>query len=178
MSIDLDRYGSEFTGDVAYRIDFSRHRKILPLQNGIPEVNNAWVAPNATLAGQVTLSKYSTVWYGAVLRGDVNPIRVGYFSSIGDKTVIRTDHSLPQGLAASVNIGKNVTIGANCVIHSSIIDDDCVIGDNVIIQQGARLERGCQVLSNTVVVSGSLIPSGTVFGGSPAKFVRNLSEKE
>ena len=151
---------------------------MLPLYDAIPEVHNAWVAPNATLVGNVILSKYATVWYGATLRGDMHPVRVGHFSSIGDKTTIRTDHSLPHGLACSVSIGKNVTVGAHCTIHSSIIDDDCVIGDNSIIQQGARLERGCEILPNSVVVAGSLIPAGTVWGGNPAKFVRRLSEDD
>jgi carbonic anhydrase/acetyltransferase-like protein (isoleucine patch superfamily) len=174
----MDRYGSSLSHDVAYRLDFSRHRQVLPLYDSIPQTYNAWVAPNATLVGNVILSRFATVWYGAVVRGDMHPVRIGHFTSVGDRTTIHTDHSLPHGLACSVNIGKNVTIGANCNIHSCIIDDDCVVGDNCIIQQGARLERGCEILPNTVVVAGSLIPAGTVWGGNPAKFVRNLSEQE
>lgn len=79
------------------------------------------------------VSKYATVWYGVTIRGDMNPVRIGHFSSVGDGCTIHTAHSLSHGLAASVNIGKNVTIGANCNIHSCIIDDDCVIGANTVI---------------------------------------------
>ena len=139
----MDRFGSRMCNDVAYTADLSRHRKILPLYDQVPEARDAWVAPNATLVGDVFVSKYATIWYGAVIRGELNPVRIGHFSSVGDGTTIHTNHSLDHGIAASVNVGKNVTIGPKCNIHSCIIDDDCVIGHNVIIEQGARLERGC-----------------------------------
>lgn len=164
--------------DIAYRADLSRHRQVLPLYDQVPQIKDAWVAPNACLVGDVFLSKYATVWYGATLRAELNPIRVGHFSSIGDRTTIHTHHSLQGGMVASVNIGKNVTIGSNCNIYSCIIDDDCVIGHNSIIEQGARLERGCQILPNSIVRAGSLIPAGQVWGGSPVTFVRSLSEQE
>ena len=96
-------------------------------------MKDAWVAPNATLVGNVFLSKYATVWYGVTIRGELNPVRIGHFSSIGDGSTINTNHSLHHGLACSVNIGKNVTIHANCNIHSCIIDDDVVVGHNCII---------------------------------------------
>jgi carbonic anhydrase/acetyltransferase-like protein (isoleucine patch superfamily) len=77
------------------------------------------------------------------IKAEINPVRIGYFTSIGDGTSINSAHALPHGLASSVNIGKNVTIENGCSIHSCIIDDDCVIGANSIIMPGARLERGC-----------------------------------
>ena len=106
----------------------------MPIYDMVPSTKDAWVAPNATLVGNVFLSKYSTIWYGATLRGDMNPVRVGHFSSIGDGCTVNTFHSLPHGMPASVNIGKNVTIENGCNIHSCIIDDDCVIGENSVIQ--------------------------------------------
>ena len=99
----------------------------------VPITKDAWVAPNATLIGNVFLSKYCSIWYGVVIRGEMHPVRIGYFTSIGDRTTIYTNHSMPKGMCASVNIGKNVSVGANCNIHSCIIDDDCVIGENTII---------------------------------------------
>ena len=174
----MDRMGSRMHNDVAHMADMSRHRQQLPLYNAIPQTKDAWVAPNATLAGNVLLSKYVTIWYGAVIRGELHPVRVGHFSSIGDGCTIHTNHSLPHGMACSVNIGKNVTVEADCNSHSCIIDDDCVIGANSIIQQGARLERGCEILPNSVVKAGSLIPAGQVWGGSPVTFVRELNEQE
>jgi carbonic anhydrase/acetyltransferase-like protein (isoleucine patch superfamily) len=85
------------------------------------------------LVGEVIVSKYATVWYNVVIRAELNPVRIGHFSSIGDATTIYTANALPHGLSASVNIGKNVTIEPNCSIHSSIIDDDVFIGHNTVI---------------------------------------------
>ena len=177
--LSMDRFGSRLSHDIAYLAPLSRHRQVLPLYDQVPKTQDAWIAPNATLVGDVFVSKYATVWYGAVLRGERHPIRIGHFSSIGDGCTVHTNHSLNHGMAASVNIGKNVTIEANCNIHSCIIDDDCVIGHGSIIEQGARLERGCQILAGSVVKAGSLIPAGQVWGGSPAvTFVRNLTDEE
>lgn len=175
----MDRFGSRMHNDAAYRLEFSRHRQILPLAEQVPQAQAAWVAPNSTLVGSVFVSKYATIWYGVTIRGELNPVRIGHFTSVGDGCTIKTDHSLAATLAASVNIGKNVTIEADCNIHSCIIDDDCYIGAGSVIQQGARLERGCHILPNSVVKAGSLIPAGQVWGGSPhAVFVRELSEQE
>ena len=125
--------------------------------------------------GEVIVSKWATVWYNATIRAELNPVRIGHFSSIGDATVITTANALPHGVAASVNIGKNVTIEANCSIHSCIIDDDVVVGHGSVIMPGARLERGCQVLPNSVVQPGRLVPAGQVWAGNPLRFVRALT---
>ena len=111
--LNMDRIGSRMNNDVAHIVsmNMSRHRKIMPIYDMIPDVKDAWIAPNATLVGSVYVSKYASVWYGAVLRGELHPIRIGHFSSIGDRTTIYTNHSLPGGMCASVNIGKNVSVG-------------------------------------------------------------------
>ena len=176
--LSLDRFGSGLLNDVAYQAETSRHRQKMPLYDAIPKVEDAWIAPNATLVGDVVVSKWATVWYNVTIRAELNAVRIGHFSSIGDNSAIYTAHSLPHGLAASVNIGKNVIIEAGCSIHSSIIDDDCFVGANSVIGEGARLERGCHVLPNSVVPPGRLIPAGQVWGGSPIKFVRELSKDE
>jgi carbonic anhydrase/acetyltransferase-like protein (isoleucine patch superfamily) len=119
--------------DVGYTLDLSRHRKILPLYDQVPQISNSWVAPNSTLVGNVFVSKYATIWYGVTIRAELNAVRIGHFSSIGDRCSIYTHHSLPHGICSSVNIGKNVTIEDNCTIHSCIIDDDVVIGSGSII---------------------------------------------
>lgn len=175
----MDRYGSNLSDDVAYLQDTSRHRQRMPLYDAIPVVQtDAWVAPNAALVGDVIVSRWSTIWYGVTIRAELNAVRIGHFSSIGDGTTIYSAHALPHGLSASVNIGKNVRIESGCVVHSCIIDDDCVIGSGAVIGEGARLERGCQIEPNTVVQPGTLIPAGQVWGGNTAKYVRDLNEKE
>jgi carbonic anhydrase/acetyltransferase-like protein (isoleucine patch superfamily) len=166
------------SNDIAYLQETSRHRQTMPLYEAVPQTENAWVAPNASLIGDVFLSKWSTVWYNCTIRGEMNAVRIGHFSSIGDATTIDTNHALPHGISSSVNIGKNVQIEARCNIHSCIIDDDCVIGAGSTIMQGARLERGCVILPNSVVGPGALIPAGQVWGGNKVKFVRNLSSEE
>ena len=105
----------------------------MPLYDAIPNVQDAWVAPNASLIGEVMVGKWATIWYNVTIRAEMNAVRVGNFSSIGDGTNIYTLHALPHGLAASVNIGKNVTIEPGCSIHSCIIDDDAVIGADSVI---------------------------------------------
>ena len=174
----LDRSGSRFSGDIAYYQDTSRHRQIMPLYDSIPETKDAWVAPNACLVGDVMIAKWATIWYNVTIRGEMNAVRVGHFSSIGDGTSIYTNHSMPHGISSSVNIGKNVVVEPHCSIHSSIIDDDCVIGANSVIMQGARLERGSVIEANSVVGPGRLIPAGQVWGGNPCVFVRNLTAEE
>jgi len=106
------------------------------------------------------VSKWATIWYNVTIRAELNSVRIGHFTSIGDGTVINSSHSLPAGVASSVNIGKNVTVEQNCTIHSSIIDDDVVIGQGSVIMVGARLERGCHILPFSIVQPGKLIPAG------------------
>jgi len=126
----------------------------------------------------VIVSKWATIWYNVTIRAELNAVRIGHFTSIGDGTSIYSTHALPHGLSSSVNIGKNVTIGAACSIHSCIIDDDCIIGAGSVIGAGARIERGAVVLPNSVVPVGRMIPAGQVWGGNPCAFVRELSQKE
>jgi len=158
--------------------DSTRHRQQLPLYDCVPQVKDAWIAPNASLIGNVAVSKWATVWYNVIIRAELNAVRIGHFSSIGDGSSIYTAHSLPHGISASVNIGKNVVVESGCSLHSCIIDDDCVIGSNSVIGEGARLERGCVILPNSIVPPGRLIPAGQVWGGNVVTFVRNLTEEE
>ena len=164
--LGLDRCGSGFMTDIAFMQDTSRHRQKLPLYDSIPIVQDAWVAPNASLIGDVFISKWATIWYNVTIRGEMNAVRVGNFSTIGDGTSIYTCHALPHGISASVNIGKNVIIEPGCSIHSSIIDDDVVIGENCVVGAGSRIERGAQLLPHSIVPPGRLIPAGQLWGGN------------
>ena len=160
VCVELDRMGSQYTSDIAYLQETSRHRQRMPLYDGVPQTSDAWVAPNATLVGDVIISKWATVWYNVTIRAELNPVRIGHFTSIGDGTSIYSTHALPHGLSCSVNIGKNVTVEAGCCLHSCIIDDDVVIGAGSVVGPGARIERGAVLLANSVVPPGRLIPAG------------------
>ena len=113
LGLYLDRYGSEVGYDMAYRQRLSRAQQILPLFEHKPDVRNAWIAPNAHLLGRVLVSPWATIWYGAVLRAELNTIRIGHFSSVGDGTVMHSTVSMPINVPPSIDIGKNVIIGEN-----------------------------------------------------------------
>jgi carbonic anhydrase/acetyltransferase-like protein (isoleucine patch superfamily) len=178
LGLQIDRHGSSYTNDIAYQQNLSRHRKELPVYPYRPQTKGAWVAPNASLVGNVQVSQWATIWYNATLRAEQNAVRIGHFSSIGEGTVLNSNVSLPLNVPQSVNVGKNVTIGRNCSILSSVIDDDVVIGDNVTISEGCVIERGSRIEDGAIVPPGRLIPAGQLWGGNPATFVRELSEAE
>ena len=171
LGLQLDRVGSQHSNDIAYLKTISRHRKEFAVYDKIPTTSGAWVAPNAQLLGDVHISKWATVWYNASLRAELNPIRIGHFSSIGEGTNIFTTVSLPMNVPQSANIGKNVSVGSNCSIYSSIIDDDVVIGNNCVIGEGCVIERGAQLADFTVVPPGRLIPAGQLWSGNPCEYV-------
>jgi len=144
-----------------------------------PEIfDDAFIAPNASIIGEVSIGLQARVWYGAVLRGDINAIRVGNYSSIGDNTVIHTAAALPTGIPASVNIGIYVTIENGCSLYSCTIDDEVVVGFRSVILEGAQLERGCQIGPNSVVPPGRVIPAGQFWAGNPVEYVRDVTKPE
>lgn len=88
------------------------------------------------------MKRWASVWYNSVVRGDINRVTVGHFTSIGDNCVIHTAAALPTGMSAAVEIGNNCTIGSGCTIYSCHIEDDVFIGDKCVILEGARIEKG------------------------------------
>lgn len=160
----------------------------LPLYSIVPKVQNAWIAPNATVSkkletdpavvGEVVIRKFATVWYNTIIRGDINKVEIGHYSSIGDKTVISTAASLPTGMNAGVYIGFNVTIGTGCSLISCHIEDDVMIGDKAVICEGARIEKGAQIAPGSVVPPGRLIPAKQLWAGNPVSYVKNLNIAE
>lgn len=132
----------------------------------------AFVAPNATVVGDVTLGAQSSVWYGCVLRGDINSITVGEGTNIQDLTMVHLadDHG--------VKIGRYSTIGHSAIIHACEIGDECLIGMGATILDGAKIGDHCIVGANSLVTQGFVAPPGSMVFGSPAKVVRLLTEKE
>lgn len=122
----------------------------------------AWVAPNATLTGRVTLGAAASVWYGCVLRGDLEPITIGDETNVQDLTIVHVDHGFPTV------VGSRVTIGHRAVIHGCTIDDEAVVGMGAILLTGSRVGRGALVAAGALLREGFTVPPGMIAAGVPA----------
>jgi carbonic anhydrase/acetyltransferase-like protein (isoleucine patch superfamily) len=122
----------------------------------------AWIAPNAMLTGRVTLGARVSVWFGCVLRGDLEPIVIGEETNVQDLTVVHVDRGCPAV------VGNRVTIGHRAVIHGCSIDDDAVIGMGAVVLSGSRVGRGALVAAGAVVREGFDVPPGAIAAGVPA----------
>ena len=135
--------------------------------------DDCYVAENATIVGDVLLGKSCSVWFNAVIRGDVNSITIGDKVNIQDGAII---HCTYQKYATV--IGNNVSIGHNAIVHG------CVVKDNVLIGMGAIVMDNCVIESNSIIAAGSvvtqntIVPSGTIFAGVPAKWVKDLNTSD
>jgi len=132
----------------------------------------AFVAPNATVLGDVTLGPKSSVWYGSVLRGDIHSIEIGEGTNIQDLAMIHLADDY------GVKIGRYCTIGHSAIIHACEIGDECLIGMGATILDGAKIGDHCIVGANSLVTQRFVAPPGSMILGSPAKVVRALTEKE
>lgn len=133
---------------------------------------SAFVAPTAVVIGQVTVEADASLWFGAVIRGDVDRITIGNGSNVQDNAVIHCDQGYPT------NIGREVTIGHSCVIHGCTIGDHSLIGMGSTILNGARLGENCLVGAGSLITEGKEFPPGSVIMGRPAKVVREVGEAE
>lgn len=174
----IDRFGSDLTRDVAYFERSSRHRTLMPLNEVWPIHGTGFIAPTASLVGDVTLGNDCVVWYGAVLKGDVYGIKIGDSVTIGENSTVRTFPSLPNGIPSGVTIAHNVVIGAQCSMISCVIDSFTRVGAGTTINPGARIERGVVILPGSVITPGAQISAYTVWGGNPAHFIRDVGEED
>ena len=155
-----------------------KHRMKLPLYDLEPRTENNWIAPNATIIGEVNIRGFASVWYNAVIRGDINRVTLEHFACIGENSVLHTAPSLPTGMVADLKVGRNTTVGANCTLYSCHIGNDVIIGDKCVVLEGARIEDGAQLLPGTVVPPGRLIPTKQLWGGNPCVFIKDLNVGE
>ena len=132
----------------------------------------AFVAPNATVLGDVTLGPLSSVWYGCVLRGDINSIVIGEGTNIQDLTMVHLADDY------GTTVGRYCTIGHSAIIHACAIGDECLIGMGATILDGAKIGDRCIVGANALVTQRFTAPPGSMILGSPAKVVRSLTEAE
>ncbi|WP_374763637.1 gamma carbonic anhydrase family protein [Yunchengibacter salinarum] len=132
----------------------------------------AWVAPGAHVIGRVELAEAASVWFGAVLRGDNEPITLGARSNIQDGSVCHTDPGQP------LVIGRDVTIGHKVILHGCTIGDRALVGMGSTVLNGAEVGEGCLVGAGSLITEGKSFPPGMLIMGTPARVVRALSESE
>lgn len=138
-----------------------------------PKIHSSvFVAPGAMIIGDVTIGAESSVWFNAVLRGDLEPIRIGCRTNIQDGTVIHMDKDMP------CLIGDDVTVGHGAILHSCTIDNEALIGMGAILLTGARIGERAIIAAGTLVLEGQEIPAGTIAMGVPAKVRREITEEE
>lgn len=138
-----------------------------------PEVDpEAFVAPTASVIGDVTLGAGASVWYGAVVRGDVERISVGASANVQDNVTLHADPGFP------VSVGQRVSIGHNAVVHGATVEDDCLIGMGATVLNGAVIGAGSLVAAQALVPQGLVVPPGSLVAGVPAKVKRELTEEE
>lgn len=146
---------------------------ILPVNGYTPSLGfNCFVAPNATIVGDVIMGDDCSIWFNAVVRGDVNSIRMGNKVNIQDGAVIHCTYQKTK-----VNLGNNVSVGHNAIVHG------CTVNDNVLIGMGAIVMDNCEIGSNSIIAAGAVVtegtkvPSGCIFAGVPAKKVKDISQE-
>jgi carbonic anhydrase/acetyltransferase-like protein (isoleucine patch superfamily) len=138
-----------------------------------PEIHEtAWVADSAEVIGRVAMAEGASVWFGAVVRGDVEDIRIGRNSNIQDNSVLHADSGMP------LTIGDNVTVGHHVMLHGCTVGDGALIGIRSVVLNGARIGRNCIVGAGSVVTEGKSFPDGTLILGVPAKVVRELDPEQ
>tara|TARA_B100001029_G_C14984797_1_gene408319 strand:- start:566 stop:1069 length:504 start_codon:yes stop_codon:yes gene_type:complete len=146
---------------------------IYDFEKNIPEVHpDAWVAPNATLIGKVKLEKNSSIWFNAVLRGDIELISIGENSNIQDGSVLHTDPGY------KLNVGNGVTVGHMVMLHGCQIANNTLIGIGSIILNNSKIGKNCIIGANTLITENKVIPDNSLVVGSPGRVLRKVTDDE
>ncbi|KAK4490669.1 hypothetical protein RD792_001360 [Penstemon davidsonii] len=168
--------------DVALKdtfLGFYWHRTLMNLFDKVPEVDReAFVAPSASITGNVHIGRSSSIWYGCVLRGDANSISIGTGTNIQDNSLVHVAKSNLSGKVLPTLIGNNVTVGHSAVLHGCTVEDEAFVGMGAILLDGVVVEKNAMVAAGALVRQNTRIPSGEVWGGNPAKFLRKLTDEE
>jgi carbonic anhydrase/acetyltransferase-like protein (isoleucine patch superfamily) len=145
---------------------------ILHVENIYPQFGvNCFLAPNSTIVGDVVMGDNCSVWFNAVVRGDVNSIRIGNKVNIQDGAVIHCTFKKTQAI-----IGDNVSIGHNAIVHGCIVADNVLIGMGAIVMDNAQIGSNSIIAAGAVVLEGTIVEPGSIYAGVPAKKVKEVSE--
>lgn len=146
---------------------------VKPYRNTRPNIHpTARAAENITIIGDVTMEKNSSLWYGAVVRGDAAPIVIGANTNIQDGCIIHADPGIPA------TIGKNVTAGHGAILHGCTIGDDCLIGMGATLLNNCVIGEGCIIAAGALITERTVIPPGSMVMGCPGKVVRPIRPDE
>jgi len=141
--------------------------------NGIKPLwgKNCFIAPNATLCGDIIIGDDCSIWFNAVVRGDVNSIRMGNKVNVQDGAVIHCTY-----LKTTTQIGNNVSIGHNAIVHGCVIEDNVLVGMGAIIMDNAKVGSNSIIAAGSVILENTIIESGSIYAGVPAKKIKDISE--
>jgi carbonic anhydrase/acetyltransferase-like protein (isoleucine patch superfamily) len=146
---------------------------IIPCRGNEPKLGeDCFVAPNATLVGDIIAGDQCSFWFNAVVRGDVNSIRMGNKVNIQDGAVIHATYEKTK-----VELGNNVSIGHNALVHGCTIEDNVLVGMGAIVMDNCYIESNCIIAAGAVLLEGTRVESGSVYAGVPAKKVKDLSKE-
>lgn len=147
---------------------------VLPYKGIYPTIaDDAFIAPSADIIGDVTIGAKSGIWFGCVIRGDVNTIRIGERTNIQDGSIVHVTRKTHPTI-----IGSRVTIGHKALLHGCTLEDDCFIGMGAIIMDGAVVESGGMVAAGALITPNKIVKKGEIWAGNPARFFRVMTEEE
>ena len=146
---------------------------ILPVEGISPEFGeDCFIAPNATIVGDVIMGNNCSVWFNAVVRGDVNSIRFGNKVNIQDGAVIHATYQKTKTI-----VGNNVSVGHNAIVHGCTVHDNVLIGMGAIVMDNAVINSNSIIAAGAVVLEGTIVEAGSIYGGVPAKKIKDISQE-
>ncbi len=147
---------------------------ILPVKGISPEIpENCFIAPNATIVGDVVMGERCSVWFNAVIRGDVHSIRIGYDTNIQDGAVVHCTYQ-----KAATIIGNRVSIGHNALVHGCTLKDHVLIGMGAIVMDHAVVNEFCIIAAGSIILENIICESGFLYAGVPARKIKPLTEEQ